>query len=757
MPISSPSSPSLIPQNQASAGSVKSAAAQIGKIGGDDASAWAATSAALTSIQRQLDQHQHALQQAIPIPNPLQITAPDGSLIAEIGNIVDPNTNVSYSGIWGNNLFIGGGGPGNAPLYSNGKQVVLGHNGQVYILDPYANVGAWLGTQSEAPQNVTGSANDGFAQVQLTVTAHGYRNGDWVNVASVGGVPNATGQWVISNVAANTFSLTGSTWAGTYASGGTAQRYFSGGSFETIAIAAGKRITNAVNNGSGLVRLTITAHGYSTGYAVTTTNVNGVPGANGTFLVTVINANTFDLQGSVFSGAYVSGGISINWPTAKLLAQGDGSLRITDALITLTHVSGTTTSSIVIDPTNADIVVQFVNSVTGGQQIILQDGKISLNTLLPNGAIDLNSSYSQIQPGLYNAIATLLTTLSSSQVISITGFSDTTAFGPTQSFAGYRGSPTAAVAVQLGDTLGGFLFDGYDGATTQLPASYTAAMRAIAAETFTDGGSTNLHGTKLIFEATPTGGSTTPSTVMDLSPQGVGIYAPLYVYEPLQIDTGATPANNQITLKANGLGCVSLLCYSAANGLITIGAEWTGSAWVARDPIVVRIAKTAGGLFAIQGSAGNAVGASPTFNNFLTIDPSTGYVTVAQKLSSYNGAATAGIGTTPVYAAVSLTNQSANNSGNIQVGGAIAPAGQYRLSYYAATRTAGAGNVALTFGWNDGISAKTYPAILTLIANAVIQSAGQCIVTSGASNITYSAVYTATGAYDLYISLERLA
>ena len=755
MPISSPSSPSLIPQNQASAGSVKSAAAQIGKIGGDDASAWAATSAALTSIQRQLDQHQHALQQAIPIPNPLQITAPDGSLIAEIGNIVDPNTNVSYSGIWGNNLFIGGGGPGNAPLYSNGNQVVLGHNGQVYILDPYANVGAWLGTQSEAPQNVTGSANDGFAQVQLTVTAHGYRNGDWVNVGSVGGVPNATGQWVISNVAANTFSLTGSTWAGTYTSGGTVQRYFSGGSFETIAIAAGKRITNAVNNGSGLVRLTITAHGYSTGYAVTTTNVNGVPGANGTFLVTVINANTFDLQGSVFSGAYVSGGISINWPTAKLLAQGDGSLRITDALITLTHVSGTTTSSIVIDPTNADIVVQFVNSVTGGQQIILQDGKISLNTLLPSGAIDLNSSYSQIQPGLYNAIATLLTTLSSSQVISLTGFSDTTAFGPTQSFTGYRGSPTAPSAVQLNDTLGGLLFDGYDGATTQLPASYTSAMRAIAAETFTDGGSTNLHGTKLVFEATPTGGSTTPATVLDLSPQGVGIHAPLY--EPLQIDTGATPAASQIKLKANALGNVELLCYAAGNNALNFGLEWNGANAIARDAVVAQIAKTPGGLFILRGSSGNTVGSPAVVNSWLSIDPATGYLTVAQKVSSYNGAATAGIGTTPVYASVAVTNQSANNSGNLQVGGAIAPAGQYRLSYYAATRTAGAGNVALTFGWNDGISAKTYPAILTLIANAVIQSAGQCIVTSGASNITFSAVYTATGAYDMYISLERLA
>ena len=624
MPISSPSSPSLIPPNQASAGSVKSAAAQIGKIGGDDASAWAATSAALTSIQRQLDQHQHALQQAIPIPNPLQITAPDGSLIAEIGNIVDPNANVSYSGIWGNNLFIGGGGPGNAPLYSNGKQVVLGHNGQVYILDPYANVGAWLGTQSEAPQNVTGSVNDGFAQVQLTVTAHGYRNGDWVNVASVGGVPNATGQWVISNVAANTFSLTGSTWAGTYTSGGTAQRYFSGGSFETIAIAAGKRITNAVNNGSGLVRLTITAHGYSTGYAVTTTNVNGVPGANGTFLVTVINANTFDLQGSVFSGAYVSGGISINWPTAKLLAQGDGSLLLNNATI----ISTSSGHQVLID--SGQIVVSSAGAppetvITNGQVQIIADAVNNYELIATTAVIQIFADTSAF---------------AKSPEVILSGCSGTTPYGPLVAFYQSRGTGSAQTVTKSGDTLGGLVAYGFDGVGE---SNYAAGIRVVATQDHTIG----AQGSKLVFETCPNGSAT---------------------------------AATAVAIDQNGV------------------------------------------------------------------------------TSIYNGVATAGIGTTPVYASVSVTNKTANYSGNLQVGGAIAPAGQYRLSYYAATRTAGTGNVATTFGWNDGISAKTYgPAILTLIANAFIQTSGQCIVTAGASNITFSSVYTGTGAYDLYISLERLA
>jgi hypothetical protein len=385
VPISSPSSPTIIPAQQTSAGNVKRAAAQLSKTGGDDAASWATASQSFTSVQQQIDSITRALQQPVPIPNPLQITAANGALIAEIGSLIDPTTNTGYSGIWGNNLYVGGTGPATAPFFSSeGGNVVVGQNGQVDVLDPYGNIGAWLGTEVEAPRTVSGAIADGSGQVQLTVTAHPYRNGDWVNAVNVGGVPNATGQWVISAVATNTFSLTGSTFAGAYSGGGTVTRFFSGGAFETIAVAAGQRITNAVNNGSGLVRLTITGHGYSTGFDVTTTNVQGVPGANGTFLVTVIDANTVDLQGSQFSGAYVSGGISINWPTAKLLAQGDGSLLIRDATIILNGTGG----SIVIDPTIPSI------TVTGAGGTIVIDASVTDIV-----ATDLGGNYAKMSPG----------------------------------------------------------------------------------------------------------------------------------------------------------------------------------------------------------------------------------------------------------------------------------------------------------------------------------------------------------------------
>ena len=61
------------------------------------------------------------------------------------------------------------------------------------------------------------------------------------------------------------------------------------------------------NNGVGLIRITATAHGLSTGNRVHVQLVQGVANANGTWYVTVIDANTFDLQNSVFAGTYTSG------------------------------------------------------------------------------------------------------------------------------------------------------------------------------------------------------------------------------------------------------------------------------------------------------------------------------------------------------------------------------------------------------------------------------------------------------------------
>jgi surface protein len=69
-----------------------------------------------------------------------------------------------------------------------------------------------------------------------------------------------------------------------------------------------KAITGAVNNGSGLIRITSTAHGLNTGNKILISGIVGTTEANNAFNVTVINANTLDLQGSTFTNTYISGG-----------------------------------------------------------------------------------------------------------------------------------------------------------------------------------------------------------------------------------------------------------------------------------------------------------------------------------------------------------------------------------------------------------------------------------------------------------------
>jgi len=72
-------------------------------------------------------------------------------------------------------------------------------------------------------------------------------------------------------------------------------------------------VTGAVDNGSGLIRLTVTAHQITTGKEIVVADVGGTTEANSTvanpsWTATSVDANTIDLQGSTFSNAYTSGG-----------------------------------------------------------------------------------------------------------------------------------------------------------------------------------------------------------------------------------------------------------------------------------------------------------------------------------------------------------------------------------------------------------------------------------------------------------------
>jgi len=77
-----------------------------------------------------------------------------------------------------------------------------------------------------------------------------------------------------------------------------------------------RNVTGAVNNGSGLIRLSMaTTNGIISGQSVIVQMVNGVPNANGNWIVTVVSPTQIDLQGSSFTGFYISGGYVINNPS----------------------------------------------------------------------------------------------------------------------------------------------------------------------------------------------------------------------------------------------------------------------------------------------------------------------------------------------------------------------------------------------------------------------------------------------------------
>jgi hypothetical protein len=66
-------------------------------------------------------------------------------------------------------------------------------------------------------QAITGATN--ATPIVITANSHGLSNGDTVYVSEVGGNPAANGTWVVANVAANPYELTGSVGNGAYTSG----------------------------------------------------------------------------------------------------------------------------------------------------------------------------------------------------------------------------------------------------------------------------------------------------------------------------------------------------------------------------------------------------------------------------------------------------------------------------------------------------------------------------------------------------------
>lgn len=71
---------------------------------------------------------------------------------------------------------------------------------------------------------VNNTQDDFFGRVRLTVTAHGYSDGDLIGVRGVRGVRDANGNRLITVIDANTIELIGTSGSGSYLSGGVATK-----------------------------------------------------------------------------------------------------------------------------------------------------------------------------------------------------------------------------------------------------------------------------------------------------------------------------------------------------------------------------------------------------------------------------------------------------------------------------------------------------------------------------------------------------
>ncbi len=112
-------------------------------------------------------------------------------------------------------------------------------------------------------------------------------------------------------------------------------------------------ITNVTNNGSGLIRITVAyATAIDVGVQIAISGVVGVAGANGYWNAIAISPTTFDLVGSAFAGAYISGGTASRGIHYLYLSGGVGTAEGVP-ILGGTCTSGATSGTLVLYTTNA--------------------------------------------------------------------------------------------------------------------------------------------------------------------------------------------------------------------------------------------------------------------------------------------------------------------------------------------------------------------------------------------------------------------
>lgn len=255
------------------------------------------------------------------------------------------------------------------------------------------------------PLPITAAANSS-GLVRLTVNNHGLSNGDVINVFGFVSSPlrnDLNKRWSVTVVDPDHFTLDGSTWSAITFYSGSIQRYEF--PFDTEQY-ADLSISN-VTNGIGLITITCSNHGLFTGDAVTITGVVGVP-ANGVWNITKVDNNTFTLNGSIFSGSYVSGG-SVDFNSTSIgfmpgqVAYGVNDYEFSSANNTETVILLTNALKLSYDEHRIEDGVHVINDTTnvpvGSIATDLDSAILILN--------DLKSKYNShlIQDGVHGNVA----------------------------------------------------------------------------------------------------------------------------------------------------------------------------------------------------------------------------------------------------------------------------------------------------------------------------------------------------------------
>jgi hypothetical protein len=168
-----------------------------------------------------------------------------------------------------------------------------------------ANVRTWIikATGATSAETMPGTAAGGSNNI-IDANDPAWTIAGWFSASNVLTTATAGTDFTITIPSGNITI----TWLGTGNQPPANQEYYL--QYKTVLGFVAEQITKTITGATNAspISITSTAHGFSTGDVVAIYGVTGNTAANASWTITKIDANTYTLNGSVGSGAYISGG-----------------------------------------------------------------------------------------------------------------------------------------------------------------------------------------------------------------------------------------------------------------------------------------------------------------------------------------------------------------------------------------------------------------------------------------------------------------